>query len=456
MGSPITFSGFNQIDFNVVLNAIMQQESIPLQALQAKQQALQATDSAFAQLASRLDALRAASSTLATPSKLTAYAASSTDTAAVTASASSSAASGRYEIVVNELARAQVTVSNSYAPDTDTTIVASGGSLTIGTAQVTLSGPVTLRQLVSAINATADSPATASIVATASGQYRLVLTSKSTGAANAFTIDNQLTAGTITFTDTNGDNISGDSDADNVVKATDASLLVNNIPVTSASNSLDAVIPGVTVTLLQKDLTKTVVVSVDRDDAALADKVDAFVSAFNDLVKFANDQSTAANKGTPGAIGRDSLLRGLRNSLRDALTGSHGSGAYTRLAEIGIGFTRTGELSLDSGKLTEALAADPAAVQALFSDASTGVFGSIDNLIDDYTAAGGFVPGARTRLTDQISRVGRRMDDMQARLAIRRAALQQEFIAADQAMSRLNSQKASLASFGSNLSNSSF
>ena len=45
MGSPITFSGFNQIDFNVVLNAIMQQESLPLQALQAKQTALQATDS---------------------------------------------------------------------------------------------------------------------------------------------------------------------------------------------------------------------------------------------------------------------------------------------------------------------------------------------------------------------------------------------------------------------------
>src|SRR5438093_10605529 len=164
MGSPITFSGFNQIDFNVVLNAIMQQESLPLLALQAKQRALQATDSAFAQLVGRLDSVRAASATLSNSSTLTTYSASSTDTTAVTASASSSAVEGRYDVIVNELAHSQVTVSNTFAPDTDTTIVATGGSLTIGTTQIDISGPVTLRQLVAAINADTNAPANASII----------------------------------------------------------------------------------------------------------------------------------------------------------------------------------------------------------------------------------------------------------------------------------------------------
>ena len=51
------------------------------------------------------------------------------------------------------------------------------------------------------------------------------------GAANAFTITNALTGGTgVTFTDTDHDGMSGDSAADNAVEATDASLLVNNIP----------------------------------------------------------------------------------------------------------------------------------------------------------------------------------------------------------------------------------
>jgi hypothetical protein len=40
---------------------------------------------------------------------------------------------------------------------------------------------------------------------------------------------------------------------------------------------------------------------------------------------------------------------------------------------------------------------------------------------------------------------------MSARLAIRRAALQQEFTAADQAMAQLNGQKTSLSGFSNDL-----
>ena len=456
MGSPITFSGFNQIDFNVVLNAIMQQESAPLQALQARQSQLQATDSTYGQLASKLDSLRTASEQLSDASKLTTYAATSSDTAALTVSASADATAGRYEVTVNELARAQVTVSSTFSPDTDTTIVATGGSLTIGTEPITIAGPVTLKALVAAINADANAPATASIVATEPGKYRLVLTSKNTGEANAFTISNQLTAGTMTFADADGNNISGDSVSDNAVNATNASLLINNIPVTSTTNTLTDAIPGVTLTLLQKDPAKTVVVSVARDDEALADRVATFVESFNDLVKFADAQATASNNGTAGAIGRDSVLRGLRGALRNALLGAHGSAAFTRLAEVGLGFTRTGELTLDRGALTSALDANPAALQTLFADTSTGAFTAVNSLIDDYTDAGGFLPDARTRLSDEISRVGRQMDDMSARLAVRRAALQQEFTAADEAMARLNSQKSSLSSISSDLFSSNF
>ena len=43
MGSPITFSGFNSIDFGMVLTAIMTQESQPLVALQARQSAVNRT-----------------------------------------------------------------------------------------------------------------------------------------------------------------------------------------------------------------------------------------------------------------------------------------------------------------------------------------------------------------------------------------------------------------------------
>ena len=44
MSTPITFSGFNNIDFNLVVNSLMQQASQPLTSLQTQQKALQIAD----------------------------------------------------------------------------------------------------------------------------------------------------------------------------------------------------------------------------------------------------------------------------------------------------------------------------------------------------------------------------------------------------------------------------
>ena len=217
-----TISGFNTIDFSVVLNAIMQQESQPLTALQNRQAELQKTDSNYAVLATKLAALKAAAADLSSSSSLVHYSAASSDASAVGVSASTSALPGRYEVVVNELAHAQVTGSTSTAPDTDAAIVATGGTLTIGSDVFTVSGPITLSGLAAQINADVSAPATASIIETSPGAFRLVLSSKNTGAANAFTIQNALASTTIAFTDTNGDGVSGDSAADNAVSATNA------------------------------------------------------------------------------------------------------------------------------------------------------------------------------------------------------------------------------------------
>jgi flagellar hook-associated protein 2 len=455
MGSPVTFSGFNQINFNAVLSAVMQQESQPLQILQSQQQALQTTDSALGQLASRLDALHTAASGLSSSTSLTRYAARTSDAAAVSvSSALNSAVAGRYEIVVTQLARAQVTASATTAPDVDTTVVATGGTITIGGVAVTLSGSVTLLELASQINSTPNVPASASIVETSPGAFRLVLTGNETGTANAFTVANALTGSAVTFTDTDGDGTSGDSAADNAVQATNASAVVNNIAVTSGSNTLDSGVPGVSVTLQQQDATKTVVVTVGQDDQSLISGISDFATAYNDLVTFANAQAAAAGNGKPGTLGHDAMLRNLRHSLSAALSAAYGSGTYTHLAEIGVGFNRNGQLTVHQATLAAAIQAEPSAVNQLVADANSGAFASIDAVIAEYQQSGGFVAGARTRLADQLGRVGKRLDDIQLRLAVRKAALQQEFIAADQAMSRLNAQSGLLSSFNASLSSS--
>ena len=64
--TPITFSGFNEIDFNLVLNAVMQQASQPLVAIQSRQTALRSQVTTFDLLANRV--LATVSDTVTAPS----------------------------------------------------------------------------------------------------------------------------------------------------------------------------------------------------------------------------------------------------------------------------------------------------------------------------------------------------------------------------------------------------
>ena len=70
MSSGITFSGFNNIDFNVVLNALMKQAAIPLNQLQAKQNALKTQQTNLDTLSSKLSALSTAATNLSKPENL--------------------------------------------------------------------------------------------------------------------------------------------------------------------------------------------------------------------------------------------------------------------------------------------------------------------------------------------------------------------------------------------------
>lgn len=453
MGSPITFSGANGIDFNLILNSIMSQESQPLQALQTRQAQLQSRANTFGTLSTRATAMQDAAAKLADATQINGYSATSNDAAALSVSASSGAIPGRYDVVITELARAQVTASSTTAPDADSTVVASGGTLTIGGVTVTLTGAVTLRGLADAINATSNPPARAAVVQSGPGAYRLVLSAKDTGQANAFTITNALTGGTgVAFADSDNDGTSGDDAADNAVQASDASLTVNNIPITSASNTITSAIPGVTITAFQKDPAKTIAVDVSADTAGLKSKLTDFVTAYNAFAKFVTDQTAAAGRGDTSSIGRDPLMRQLKDEMRMTLVGQFSTGgAFTSLSQIGLEFTRTGQLELNETTLTSAIANGTADLEKLFAGVSgtAGAFATLDTQLDRYTQSDGLLPGARKQMTDQASRLSDSIATMQDRLAIRRASLQREFIAADRAMSQLQSQSGSLAKIGS-------
>ena len=65
MGSPITFSGFNKIDFGLILDAVMEQEQAPLRTLQAQQKELESRSTTYRTLAGKLAAFETAVNALA-------------------------------------------------------------------------------------------------------------------------------------------------------------------------------------------------------------------------------------------------------------------------------------------------------------------------------------------------------------------------------------------------------
>jgi flagellar hook-associated protein 2 len=462
VSSPITFSGFNNIDFGVILTSMMKQASQPLTDLQTTQSNMATQVGQFKLLATRVSNVQAAAEALSTSSAVNAFGATSSDSNAVAVAAGTSAIGGHYDVVVKDLARAQVMASVSGAPDADTTVVASGGTLLIGGQTVTLTGAVTLSQLADAINAQADMPVNASVVQAAAGSYRLVLTASSAGEANSFTVTNGLTAPAagpvLAFNDENGDHVSGDVPADNAVNASNASLTVNNIQITSASNTVDGAIPGVTLSLFKKDLNATISVDVAADSSALKSKLTSFVTAYNDLMKFVSDQSKAAATGDATSIGRDPVIRQLRNGLRAALSSSYATGGiFDNLSQVGVEFTQAGTLQVNGAMFTSAVKSGRADFGKLFAGGGgvDGAFAAVRNLMTDYSQSSGFLASAEDRLTQSITRLGARIDDMSTRLAAQRVALQAQFTAADNAMSQLNSQGGSLTSFAASLKSNS-
>ena len=433
MSTPITFSGFNDIDFNTVLNALMAQASQPLVSLQNRQTALRSQITSFDLLRARVDALESAADGLGSISSISTTAGRSTDASAVSVSSGPAAVPARYDVTVTSLARAQVTPSVESFADADTTVVASGGAITIGGVEVALAGDVTLQGLADAINDTDGIGVTAAAIRTGPDSYRLTLTSTLTGTANTFSVTNDLTGG------------AGISFGANAVEASDAAITINNIAATSSSNVFENVAGGVTLTVHRADPDATVSVEIAPDSSAFAAKVQAFVDAYNDTVTFIDTQRINASGGDTSAIGHDPLVRQLRGSLRSQLLGAHGSGTFAHLAEVGVELGRDGRLSINDSVFKAALETDGDAVRELFAGPA-GVFPAVEAMLGEYTNAAGFLSSAKDRLDRQVKTMDSQILAIQDRLALQREALQRQFTEADAAMSRLRSQSDSLSS----------
>ena len=449
MPGEINFSGFNGFDFNQVIDVTIQAESAPLEATEAKVAELKKKDSALGAFGTEVADVQDPVADLVLGTAFSDLAAASTDTDIADVTLGDGAAAGAYALNITQLARSQVTAStNGYTATTDT--AADGGSISFTidgntTTAINISSATTLTELKTLIN-DQSSGVVASVVNDGTNN-KLVISSRETGAVNGFTINNTLTNGVDTVV---AFAVGQSESSGNSQDSQDAAFTVNGLAITGASNTVTDAIPGTTVTLVT---TGTATVNVTNDYDALEESVKTFITEYNALKEFFDEQVKLDSiTGKPGPLGRDSILRQALSDVRNTILTSNGNdGQYSYLTEVGVEFEQDGTLSLDQEKFDTAMDNNVADVQKLFQGDGTvdGVFDDLDAALKNIDSTAGLIKTTRTSLDTSIKVLRDQIVAQQLRLELRRQELQKMFAAADQAMSRLTSQGSALGSIGS-------
>lgn len=161
-----------------------------------------------------------------------------------------------------------------------------------------------------------------------------------------------------------------------VTAGSDAELTLDGVFFTRSSNVVTDLVEGVTLTLAEAS-GEAVVVGVERDAAAIASGIEAFVKAFNAVAELVDSQFTGAGASDPAAtrpLSGDAVARSIRLQLKAALEGAVSSAVtdLSRLSELGITLNRSGTYDIDAATLKAAIEADPLSVQRYFAEYGAG------------------------------------------------------------------------------------
>ena len=253
--------------------------------------------------------------------------------------------------------------------------------------------------------------------------------------------DTQMTKGTIggtsngsaDLTISTADTTNG-SDGNKIQAAQNASVSVNGLSVSSASNQLDGVIPGVKFDLMATT-TSAVVLSVGQDtsvaQAAITNLVDVY-NTFEGVIKGLSGSATATED--EGSLKEDAAVRAIRTKVRAFLTASSSTPGASKgsMADIGVSLQKDGLFKVNQVTLGSALTNYYADItqmfsantddQSAFGTASRGIAGDLVNQISSYLASGGVVKlretsytATKATLTTEQKALDTKMESVEAR-----------------------------------------
>lgn len=420
-------SGINWQDILDKLQKVMQKR---VSMIQDQQKTLNDRLSAWKDLGSKLSDLKSAMNDLRDPwdynlftAKLTSSNASVSPDSLFSVTVGSTASTGVYQVKVLQKADYQKEFSESFTSrDQD---AGKTGSIAINGKSVSLDGK-SLDQIRMDINALNEG-VSANILKVADNDYRLVITSKNTG-ANAFTFD--ASGSDMTFTEQAGKN---------------AIISVDGVTVERSTNTISDAIQGVTIQINNADTVTTVTMAVDRDTSAIKDKVKKFIDAYNavldEIGKHITGNTTAGVKSGP--LGSDFTLQTVKSNIQNVYLKGE-------LFGLGIKINDNNRLELDETKFDQAITSDFDNTTSKLQTFATNMYRQLDRLMDPID---GTLTLKENSLENTIKKLDDRINSEQSRIDRQIEMMKKQFETMESAMAEMQSQSNWLSAQLASLSN---
>jgi len=371
MAQNAVFGINSNLDTQDIINKMVSLEARSMDLVKAKKQIEEQKLASFQELKNRLQTFKGVVTTLNTQSRFIVNKSVfsnnsfSDSNKVVDITTTSSASSGTYSLIVNNLATESKLITSGHA---ETTAAVASGTVTIvigssASATVTINSTNnTLDGLRLAVNNLGlDVKASFLNDGDTTNPYRLLISGTQTGSSGTITMSHSATH--TPFSASSESAISFET----TQTARDASLLLDGVSITKSSNTVTDVISGAALKLQSAG---SGTISLSTDTEAITTKVSDFVDEFNDLSIFLREQLALDSESEEtgvlfGNFAVQNLQQILRSSLSSKVTGI--SGDYTYLSQIGITTQSDGTIILDTDDFSDALLGDIENVSQLFS-----------------------------------------------------------------------------------------
>ncbi len=220
------------------------------------------------------------------------------------------------------------------------------------------------------------------------------------------------------------------------------------------SNTVNGLIPGLTITL-KAETTTPVVLNVANDADKTAGRVEEFVAALNEVILLSGEnskieQETGEDGQTANVYGDlaktttdENAISAIRSALATAASGVDGSPVQI-FADLGFKTQNDGTIEFSIEEFTQAIAKDPNAVQNLlhqFADATAATTG----IISDYTKFNGLIDLSVRSNDQEIDSLNERIERINRSIASQEERLRRTFANLEATVGDLQNQASALS-----------